>query len=134
FNSGMSDSTAKEIIVKDVKYDHYRTFLKYLYTDKPEIKLEDCVDVLNLATEHDIQRLVKICEKMIRKSINVENVSHYYEVEKLYNASNLKKYYLNFNHKNENYIKIIKTKSFESLKKRSILEILKSLPEPTPMI
>lgn len=134
FNSGMSDSTSKEIIVKDVKYDHYRTFLKYLYTDKPEVKLEDCVDVLNLATEHDVQRLVKICEKMIRKSIDIENVSRLYEVASLYNTSNLKKFCLNFIHQPENFFKVIKTDSFESLKKESIIEILQSYPEPSPMI
>lgn len=128
FQSNMSDATAKEIIVNNVAYKHYYTFLKYLYTDTPSFDARDCVDVLNLANEHNVKRLVSICERMLKREIDVENASYLYQVASLYEIRALKSYCLNFILKPGNFVQVIKTETFKSLDKETILEILDGIP------
>jgi hypothetical protein len=58
-----------------VKYEHYLAFLKYLYTDRAEFQVEDSVELLALANEHCNDRLKRICEKKIKKGIDIENAA-----------------------------------------------------------
>lgn len=127
FNSTLIDSTASEIIVNNVAYRHYYSFLKYLYTDKIDFDARECVDILNLATEHDVPRLVAICQRMLKREIDIENASYLYQVACLYQTDSLKRFCLHFILKPENFLQVVKTEAFKDLDKDTILEILEAL-------
>ena len=45
FNSGLSESNSKEILIENLGSKGLETILKYIYTDKLEINLDVCVEV-----------------------------------------------------------------------------------------
>jgi RCC1 and BTB domain-containing protein len=138
FASGMKDARENSITITDVKYEHYLAFLKYLYTDRAEFNTEDAVELLGLANEHCNERLKRICEKKIKKGIDVDNAAYLLQMASLYNTPNLKRFCLNFMIKPENFDKVIKTDAFTKLDKELILEVLRARPttplSPKPLI
>lgn len=50
FQQGFADAKSQEVIVSDVKYQHYFAFLRFIYTDKADFPLQDTIDILNLGT------------------------------------------------------------------------------------
>lgn len=134
FKQGFSDAGSQEILVNDVKYQHYYAFLKFIYTDNAEFPLQDTIEILNLATQHYLHRLVRICEKRIKRGIDFQNAAFLFQVASTYQTPHLKKFCLNFMIQQENFDQVIKSESFASLSKEMILEILLSKPPYSPQL
>eukprot|EP01132_Coremiostelium_polycephalum_P002051 gene2051-2526_t len=63
FKSGLKETFDKEIIIKDEKYQDFKTFLEYIYTGNEHlVQLENCLALLHLSDLYGIQRLKTICE------------------------------------------------------------------------
>ena len=56
----------------------YRAFLLYLYTDTVDLPPEDAIGLLDLANSYCELQLKRMCERIIRQGITVENVAMLY--------------------------------------------------------
>ena len=76
FKSGMKECTTNVVEIKhDVKYEVFLAFLKYLYMDTDMCPPEYAVELLDLATEYNLPRLRKICQRKIQREICIENAA-----------------------------------------------------------
>lgn len=75
FAAQMRDSIENAFVISDVSYNHYLSFLKYLYSDKTEFSSEDAIEILKLADQHGLDRLKRICEKKIKRGIDIDNAA-----------------------------------------------------------
>eukprot|EP01122_Echinamoeba_exundans_P001742 TRINITY_DN11746_c0_g1_i1.p1 TRINITY_DN11746_c0_g1~~TRINITY_DN11746_c0_g1_i1.p1 ORF type:complete len:642 (+),score=82.50 TRINITY_DN11746_c0_g1_i1:117-1928(+) len=128
FQQGFADAKSQEIIVNDIKYQHYYAFIRFIYTDRADFPLQDTIDILNLATQHYLTRLVRICEKRIKRGIDYQNAAFLYQVAATYQTPHLQKFCLNYMIQHENFDAVIKSDSFAALSKEMILEILSAKP------
>jgi RCC1 and BTB domain-containing protein len=134
FAAQMRDSIENAFIISDVSYNHYLSFLKYLYSDKTEFSSEDAIEILKLADQHGLDRLKRICEKKIKRGIDIDNAAYVYLLATMYNTQTLRRYCLSFMIQPENFDAIIKTDAFANLDKESILDVLKARPVSTTQL
>jgi hypothetical protein len=50
FQQGFADAKSQEIVVNDIKYQHYYAFIRFIYTDRADFPLQDTIDILNLGS------------------------------------------------------------------------------------
>jgi hypothetical protein len=67
-------TATESLTVNDISYDCYYAFLQYLYTDEVKISHEFAVELLALATEMLLPRLVNLCEEFIKVNSTVDTV------------------------------------------------------------
>lgn len=72
--------------MNDYSYNVYRAFLEYLYTDTVILSAEDAIGLLDLADAYCESHLKRLCERIIRNGIAVENVFMLYAAAIKYSA------------------------------------------------
>lgn len=81
---------ANPIIIDDVSYELFATFIDSFYKDKVTLSDENVIGLLHLADKYDVKQLVKYCEKFMVDKLTVNNVLNYYPVAMQYRRDELK--------------------------------------------
>jgi hypothetical protein len=98
----------KPIELKDVSYPVFLKVLEFLYTDTvTKVSLEIGVPLLIMSERFMLDRLKALCEDIIRKELNTENVIGIFIASHRHNASSLKEISLEIIIKNLNHPNIV---------------------------
>ncbi|CAG8529956.1 3822_t:CDS:2 [Funneliformis mosseae] len=97
-NSKMTEFQNKRLDLVDISYLILEKILLYIYTHNLDYNLEfvELVDLLYAASRFFVLRLIQLCEILIRKFVNHENVEEILEIAKKCGAFQLVKYCENF--------------------------------------
>lgn len=96
-------NTRSPIEIKDVSYPVFLKVLEYLYTDTVrDISLDVGIHLLIMSEMFQLHRLKALCEDIIRRDVNVDNVIGILVASHRHNASGLKDIALEFILKNLN--------------------------------
>jgi hypothetical protein len=104
-NSGMEETTSKELSLETYETSPMLDILKFLYTDKVNIEMENCIGVLIYSLMLEIKVLIENARDMVSHYFTTENILSIIEIAELYSDSILKRMCLNFI--KENYEKLI---------------------------
>jgi GTPase SAR1 family protein len=69
FSNSFSETEDNMVVIDEIEYDTFIAFLEYLYTAHCPIESLDAVDVMIIANQYGMSRLVTLCELYISKSI-----------------------------------------------------------------
>ncbi len=72
-SKSFSESITNETVIEDCKSEVLANLLKFIYTDKLEADLYNCLDLMMLADKYNVKKLRKKCERAIASSINCSN-------------------------------------------------------------
>ncbi|RIA83340.1 hypothetical protein C1645_833984 [Glomus cerebriforme] len=95
FNSKMSESQNRFLILNDISLNIFKKLLLYFYTDHIENNtnnLDDWIDLLYASSRFLVPKLVQICELFIRKFVNFDNVEEIKLIAKTCDAMQLVKF------------------------------------------
>lgn len=99
-------------------YNVYKAFLEYLYTDRVDLPPEDAIGLLELAHSYCEDQLKRLCERIIKNGILVENVAMLYAAAITFNAKDLEDFCFRFamNH----LTAVVQTEAFHRLDEAAI--------------
>jgi len=124
FFGGLREMHQSEIILPDVSFGVFMDILRYIYSDQVNLGTADyAIEILAAANYFKLDRLKAVCENFIKNSIEVENAAYILQVATHHDASQLKRYTLEFIM--EQYEEVSRTKSFDDLEKPLLLEVTK---------
>ncbi|XP_076669802.1 RCC1 and BTB domain-containing protein 1-like isoform X2 [Andrena cerasifolii] len=78
FKEHCAETDQSVIEHEQFSYDVYRAFLKYLYTDHIDVPAENIPELLDLAITYSDRGLCDSCVELIKREMNVANVSLFY--------------------------------------------------------
>lgn len=88
---GVTGSSEAPIELQDVSYNVFVKVLEFLYTDTVnDVSLETAIHLMIASEQFMLDRLKALCEDLIRRDINVENVISILVAAHQHNASGLK--------------------------------------------
>ncbi|KAL1140940.1 hypothetical protein AAG570_000868 [Ranatra chinensis] len=101
------------IEIDQFTYPVYKAFLRYLYTDEVDMAPEQALELMELASAYCEDTLKRLCERLIRKGIDVENAALLYSTAIGYRAKELEEFCFRFslNHMTA----VVQSKGFASL-------------------
>uniref|UniRef100_A0A914PJJ5 BTB domain-containing protein n=1 Tax=Panagrolaimus davidi TaxID=227884 RepID=A0A914PJJ5_9BILA len=70
-----------------ITFEDFENFLQFLYTDKCEMTAENIENLLHLSIFYDVEFLTQKCVKLIKSSLNFENIMKFSEIGILYSDS-----------------------------------------------
>ncbi|XP_038050158.1 RCC1 and BTB domain-containing protein 1-like [Patiria miniata] len=117
------DEDGKDVIeITQYTYPVYRAFLEYLYTDSVSVDPEDAIGLLDLANSYCETHLKKLCERIIKQGINVENTPTLMAAAIKYEAQELEDFCFKFavNHMTA----VVQTEAFQNLDDYYLKEFL----------
>lgn len=85
-DGGMREAQQREVVLEDVRFDAFLSFLEYLYTDhvealaSPSFSVDAALDLLTIADRFLVEHLKRLCEVAIQRTISVDNVATMLEV------------------------------------------------------
>jgi len=123
FASGMKESQADEIEIKDCPCEIFLDMLKFIYTDDIELTDKNCVPLLELANFYKIDRMKAMCEYKLHQSVDIKNVAAILSVADRYAAVQLKRYCEEFIF--ANIETVMKTQAFDELDADVVKDLLK---------
>ncbi|XP_078613708.1 RCC1 and BTB domain-containing protein 1-like isoform X1 [Branchiostoma floridae x Branchiostoma japonicum] len=109
----------KDVIeITQFSYPVYRAFLEYLYTDQVDLPPEDAIGLLDLANSYCEQQLKKLCERIIKQGITVENAAMLLAAAIKYEARDLEEFCFRFcfNHMTA----VTQTEAFNKLDEQTV--------------
>jgi hypothetical protein len=68
------DGGADEIAIADIGHDTFSSLLEFLYSDACDVDASNVTDLFHAAVRFGVDRLKKICECVLVKSLDVNNV------------------------------------------------------------
>lgn len=68
------DGGADEIVVADIGYDTFSSLLEFLYSDAYDVDANNVTDLFHAADRFGVDRLKKICECALVKSLDISSV------------------------------------------------------------
>lgn len=68
------DGGADEIVIADISYDTFSSLLEFLYSDACDVDASNVTDLFHAADRFGVDRLKKICECALVKSLDVSSV------------------------------------------------------------
>ncbi|CAM9780979.1 unnamed protein product [Discosporangium mesarthrocarpum] len=78
-HSGMKETFATEVLVKDIRPPVFRALLTYLYTDTLQLqKPEDIMELLVVANQYTLDGLVSLCEGFLQGVLDEDNAPTLY--------------------------------------------------------
>ena len=92
FSHQMKESLSKEVEIKEVDPEVFEQLLKYMYTKKVGKFKEFAGELLIVANRYEMEDFKLICERVLMKNVNLENVVEFLMVADTHNAINLKKH------------------------------------------
>jgi len=122
FSSGMSESHQKEIVITDLKAKAFEAFLEYAYCNEIKFDEEIAKELIVYGDKILFSNLKIECEKILARSINLENAIAIYEVSELAQAENLKGIALKFI--KSNIKEITKEKGLDNISKSLLVELI----------
>ncbi|KAK2182866.1 hypothetical protein NP493_331g00003 [Ridgeia piscesae] len=113
FQSEWTESEKDVIEILHYSYPVYYAFLRYLYTDQLELPPEDAIGLLDLANAYCETHMKRICERIIKQGITVDNSAMLYAAAIKYDAKELEDFCFRFamNHMTA----VTQTKAFANL-------------------
>lgn len=114
FSSNMKES---EKVVQTIKpegsMEIMEEFLRYLYTDKCDINESNCVELLKVASYYKVDRLINMCELLIKENVSIEEAANILFIADRYGANQLKSFILEYII--DNLDEVMKTESYQQL-------------------
>ncbi|GAM28779.1 hypothetical protein SAMD00019534_119550 [Acytostelium subglobosum LB1] len=98
--SQFQEALNKTLYIDNVDPSVYLTFLHYLYTDKLHIDQENAMNLLELAHEQDMERMLELVQEYIINVVDEDSVSFIYETSMrlgLETLSDYSEYYISKN-------------------------------------
>jgi len=104
--------------IDQFSYPVYKSFLRYLYTDQVDLAPEQALELLDLANAYCEDKLKRVCERLIRQGIDVENAALLYSTAITFHAKELEDFCFRFslNHMTA----VVQSKGFASLDETTI--------------
>ncbi|XP_031564705.1 RCC1 and BTB domain-containing protein 1-like [Actinia tenebrosa] len=96
FQSHWGEDEKDVIEITQFSFVVYEAFLKYLYTDKVELIPEDAIGLLDLANSYCEDQLKKLCERIIKEGITVDNAAMLMAAAIKYEAKKLEEFCFQF--------------------------------------
>jgi len=113
-NATLSTTMKKTTIhVSLWSYEAYYSFIEYIYSDKTDLTAKTAIEVLKLANQHQLKKLVSLCECFIAKYIDVQNAASIYSVAWQNEATELKNFAKAFI--SSRFSAVSKTKAYQNL-------------------
>ena len=81
----------ESIVLLDTNSEHFRTLVRYIYTNSCTVNDGNVMDVLLLALEYQLPKLVEMCEKFIVQTVTTESVCHSMQAALSFKLDNLKR-------------------------------------------
>lgn len=117
FETGMRESTQKEISIPDLSYSVFLSVLEYLYTGYIEFKSgRAALDILVAADMFGLDILRAKCMERVESAVTVTNAAFICEVADSHNAYALKQYCVSFIL--HNFKDVINTEAWADLQRR----------------
>eukprot|EP01120_Amphizonella_sp_Union-15-10_P007828 TRINITY_DN2691_c0_g1_i4.p1 TRINITY_DN2691_c0_g1~~TRINITY_DN2691_c0_g1_i4.p1 ORF type:complete len:458 (-),score=91.86 TRINITY_DN2691_c0_g1_i4:95-1468(-) len=128
FASGMRESQAEEIEIKECSKEIFLDLLKFIYTDNILLTEKNCVPLLELSNYYKLDRLKAMCEYQLHQDVDVNNVATILGIADQFEALQLKRYCEEFIF--SNISEVIKAPGFNELD----AELVKSLIQRAVMM
>ncbi|KAJ5069445.1 hypothetical protein M0811_11618 [Anaeramoeba ignava] len=122
FKSKMKEYQENKLILKDVSSSILFPILKYLYSGKIEINLENAIEILIFSSKYLIDELIEICLNFIKNNLQIETIVDVLKLSESMNLNELLDYSYKFI--SENFEKFIKTSFFLELEENHLNSIL----------
>jgi len=90
FASGMQEATATELRLEGLQAKTAKALFKFIYTNDIQVAPAIAVDLLSCADEYLLPALRSRCEKVIKSTIDVENVACHLRAADMHSAEELK--------------------------------------------
>jgi len=92
FDSGMREGeiSFSRLKLEDIRHETALALFSFIYTDKVMVHPAIAVDLLSCADEYLLPSLRSKCEKVIKATIDAENVACHLKAADLHSASELK--------------------------------------------
>ena len=113
FSEHWSEAETSEIEINIYSYNVYYSFIKYLYTNCVDIRLEDAIELYDLANSYCEEDLKDKCSQIIKNQISVQNAFSLYTSSVKYNCQELEHFCLKFAAYNLNDVCL--TSGFETI-------------------
>ncbi|KAJ7392624.1 RCC1 and BTB domain-containing protein 1 [Desmophyllum pertusum] len=113
----------KDVIeITQFSYPVYYAFLEFLYTDHVHLQPEDAIGLLDLANSYCETQLKRLCERIIKQGITVDNAAMLLAAALKYEASDLEEFCFKFcvNH----LTAVTQTESFNHLEEGTVKEFI----------
>ena len=122
FKSGMRETTAKEIVIPNMKHSAFVALMRYLYSDTVTADAEVAIELYAAADMYNIERLKRSCELMVQKQIDMDSAPRLLQISDQMHATKVRDVILTFIVRN--FDEVSKTPAFGSLSRELIIEIL----------
>ncbi|XP_033122621.1 RCC1 and BTB domain-containing protein 1-like isoform X2 [Anneissia japonica] len=124
FQSHWGESGKDVIEISQFSYPVYHAFLHYLYTDKVELSPENAIGLLDLANSYCEMHLKRMCERIIKQGICVENAAMLMAAAIKYEAVELEDFCFKFsmNH----LTAVVQTEAFQKLDEFTVKTLIKN--------
>lgn len=123
FESGMRESTSKELIIEEFSYEQIISAVEVMYTGKCKITPNNAVELLEIANFYKLEWMKCKCEKVLHDNIEIETSAQIFAIADRFAAYQLRNACLEFILKN--HTSIMMTKGFQELEKDLVIEIMK---------
>ncbi|XP_058788635.1 speckle-type POZ protein B-like isoform X2 [Phymastichus coffea] len=90
FTHNTKENIADKIIIKNMKLEIFREFLRFLYTGSIDMKLEQVHEILAAADQYAVNCLKTVCERRLLSEMKIENVIEFLLIADKYNVKDLK--------------------------------------------
>ncbi|CAH3163860.1 unnamed protein product [Porites lobata] len=122
FQSHWGEDDKDVIEVTQFSYPVYRAFLQYLYTDHVHLQPEDAIGLLDLANSYCETQLKRLCERIIKQGITVDNAAMLLAAALKYEAVDLEEFCFKFcvNH----LTAVTQTEAFNQLDDTTVKEFI----------
>ena len=88
--TGMRESLQASIELPDMDQAILLLLMEFIYTDTVEISAECAIPLFVVADKYRVERLQRMCESFILKSLDVDNVCQIFETSDALNATQLR--------------------------------------------
>jgi len=122
FQSHWGEDDKDVIEVTQFSYPVYYAFLEYLYTDQVHLQPEDAIGLLDLANSYCETQLKRLCERIIKQGITIDNAAMLLAAALKYEATDLEEFCFKFcvNH----LTAVTQTEAFNQLDEGTVKEFI----------
>lgn len=123
FTMGMKESAQQEITIPEVGKTEFVSVLRFIYTgDVAVVNEENVVDIIEAANYFSEIRLKCVCEDILKRGADIENVAYVLDVATRFEASQLRNACMEFIFKN--FEVVSKTKTFADVDRELLVSLL----------